>query len=287
MLNILYCAILALTILFSTGCGAANNSSDDNAIYVTINPLKSLAEELTCGDFTVEVLVPRGASPETFEPTARQIAALNDANLCFKVGLLDFEHNLSTLLDKESRSIDLSEGIEPLSGCCSHGHHHGHAHGIDPHIWTSPSELGIMVKHMHRAIKAQYPDSVKYDVAAEHLLQRIAQLDNDCRQQLNDANVKALMIYHPAFTYYAKNYAIEQIAIEHEGKEPTPRRLASLVDQARSGGVKVILHQPQYSPDKLSAIASECGADVVVIDPLADDILAEIAKLTTIICGQN
>lgn len=287
MLKILHCTIILLATIIFSGCSNAKNDNHSDVIYVTINPLRAIAEELTCGDFHVEVLVPKGASPETFEPTARQIASLNESQLCFKVGLLDFEHGLKTLLDGNSRSVDLSEGIEPLSGCCSHGHHHGHAHGLDPHIWTSPRELSQMVRNMHRAIKLQYPDSVKYDRAAEQLLARIANLDDSCERRLRDAHVKSLMIYHPAFTYYAKSYAIEQIAIEHDGKEPTPRRLASLVEQARNGGVGVIFHQPQYSPDKLATIALECGAQIVVIDPLADDILSEIDRLTSIITSQR
>lgn len=286
-MNILRYSILAFAALLLVGCNGAKEDESREVIYVTINPLKALVEELTCGDFAVEVLVPKGASPETFEPTARQIAALNDAEFCFKVGLLDFEHNLGSLLDKNSRSINVGEGIKPLSGCCAHSHHHGQAHGVDPHIWTSPRELGVMVRNMHRAIKTQYPDSVKYDVAAERLLKRIAKLDNLCYVELKRSNVKALMIYHPAFTYYANNYHIEQIAVEHEGKEPTPRRLAGLVETARKGGVKTIFHQPQYSPDKLATIAAECGAEVVMIDPLADDILAEIERLTTILSRQK
>lgn len=287
MLNILRYTFLVLVASSFIGCNDVKKNETDSVIYVTINPLKALVEELTCGDFAVEVLVPKGASPETFEPTARQIAALNDAEFCFKVGLLDFEHNLSSLLDKDSRSINISEGIKPLSGCCSHGHHHGHTHGIDPHIWTSPRELGVMVSNMHRAIKAQYPDSVKYDLAVERLFKRITRLDAACRMELKKSNVEALMIYHPAFSYYANSYHIEQIAVEHEGKEPTPRRLAGLVETARKRGIKTIFHQPQYSPDKLATIAAECGANVVMIDPLADDILAEIERLTTILSRQK
>lgn len=287
MLNILRYSFFAFVALLFIGCSNSEENKNAEVIYVTINPLKALVEELTCGDFAVEVLVPNGASPETFEPTARQIAALNDAEFCFKVGLLDFEHNLNNLLDRGATTVDLSEGIKPLSGCCAHGHHHGHTHGVDPHIWTSPRELGVMVRNMHRAIKMQYPDSAKYDVAAERLFKRITKLDASCRMQLRESDVKALMIYHPAFTYYANSYHIEQIAVEHEGKEPTPRRLAGLVETARKGGVEVIFHQPQYSPDKLTTIASECGAEVVMIDPLADDILAEIERLTTILSRQK
>ncbi len=286
MIRFIYTSILTVALLIFVGCSPKADSSGTSSIYVTINPLAELVEELTCGDFDIKVLVPEGASPETFEPTARQIAELNDALLTFKVGLIDFEHSLGDMLKNSSKCIDLSSGIEPLSGCCSHGHHN-HSHGIDPHIWTSPRELRTIVENMHRAVKRIYPDSAKYDRAANALFERIDNLDRRCAEQLDKAGVRTLMIYHPAFTYYARDYGIEQIAIEHEGKEPTPRRLASLIERARKDNIEVIFHQPQYSPDKLRPIAEECSAEVVVIDPLANDIIAEIEHLTTIICSSD
>ena len=254
-------------------------------IYVTINPLRSIAEELTCGDFEVEVLVPRGASPETFEPSAQQIAALNNANLVFKVGLIDFEQSMMANINNKQRVIDLSQGIEPLKGCCSHGHKH-HTHGIDPHIWCAPRTLTTMVKNMHAALKERYTDSTKYDIAAEAILSRLSNLDKECAENIESSGVQSIMIYHPAYTYLARDYGIEQIAIEQEGKEPTPKQLRTLIDKARSQNIGIIFHQPQYNANKLSAIATESGAEIVVTDPLADDIVAEIERLIKLVCNE-
>ena len=254
-------------------------------IYVTINPLRSIAEELTCGDFEVEVLVPRGASPETFEPSAQQIAALNNANLVFKVGLIDFEQSMMANINNKQRVIDLSQGIEPLKGCCSHGHKH-HTHGIDPHIWCAPRTLTTMVKNMHAALKERYTDSTKYDIAAEAILSRLSNLDKECAENIESSGVQSIMIYHPAYTYLARDYGIEQIAIEQEGKEPTPKQLRTLIDKARSQNIDIIFHQPQYNANKLSAIATESGAEIVVTDPLADDIVAEIERLIKLVCNE-
>ena len=94
-----------------------------------------------------------------------------------------------------------------------------------------------------------------------------------------------MMIYHPAYTYFARDYSIEQIAIEQEGKEPTPRQLTALVERAKSEGINAIFIQPQYSIDKVRAIAEACDAEVVTTDPLSSDILAEIERITDIICS--
>ncbi len=274
--------------LFSTLCASCNmteSSKQDATIYVSITPLKSIVEEITCGDFEVRILVPQGASPETFEPTAKQIAELSDSHLLFQTGLIDFEQSLVGRVAEQTKVVNLCEGVELMAGSCSHHHHsHGHAHGIDPHIWTSPKALMTMVDNVRDCIMREYPDSTKYNVAADKLQQRIAELDRYCASRIDDAALRVMMIYHPAYTYYARDYGIEQIAIEHDGKEPSPRQLTTLVERAKSNGIGAILLQPQYSEDKVRSIAEECGAEIVVTDPLCEDIIAEIARITDIIC---
>jgi zinc transport system substrate-binding protein len=95
------------------------------------------------------------------------------------------------------------------------------------------------------------------------------------------------MIYHPAYTYYARDYGIEQIAIEHDGKEPTPKQLTALCNEGERLGIDVIFHQPQYSADKLRSIAEELGAEVIMTDPLSFDIESEIRRVVDIIAKQN
>lgn len=274
--TLLICALLIV------GCGTKNVDSK-KTIYVTITPMQALIEEITQGDFNVEVIVPKGASPETFEPTPKQVTAFSDAEFIFSTGLIDFEQSLVKRISGSAELVNLSEGIELIAGSCSHGNHQ-HKHGVDPHIWTSPRALRTMVTHAHDAIIAHYPDSVKYTEATERLLERIAALDNYCAARIEAAGVEAIMIYHPAYTYYARDYDIEQIAIEHDGKEPSLRQTTALIERAKEHGIKAILRQPQYSEDKVRAIASDAGAEIITTDPLSEDIFAEIERVTDIIC---
>lgn len=278
--------IFALLATLLMGCGSTEHKSDKPTIFVTITPLKSLVEEVTCGDFDVEVLVPKGASPETYDPTARQLMAVNDAEMLFSTGLITFEQSLVEQIANKDNVVDLSKGISLLKGSCSHAHC-SHAHGIDPHTWTSPRALHTMTRSIHRKVMERYPDSAKYTAAAETLLERIEALDKECMQKISNAGANIMMIYHPAFTYYAADYGIKQVAIEQDGKEPSPRQLASLVETAKKNNIRNILIQPQYSADKVTPLATECGAEVVVTDPLAEDILGEIERVTNIICNYD
>ena len=275
-------AIFILSVVLLFGCGSHNSVEDKKTIYVTISPLKSIVEEVVCGDYNVEVLVPKGASPESFEPTMKELMALNGAEYIYSTGLINFEQTLTSSVEYSERIINLSEGIELMEGCCSHGHHH-HKHGIDPHIWTSPRALQTMVRNIESSLPA---DSVKYSVAADKLINKLSKLDSLCNSSIADSGVDAIIIYHPAFTYYARDYGIEQISIEHDGKEPSPRQLTSLVDKARNHGITKLLIQPQYGKDKLRSMALECDAEIIEVDPLSDDIMAEIERVTMIICSK-
>ena len=217
---------LLVVLNLSTGCNRANGSQSGCDIYVTIAPLKYIVEQITGDDFSIEVLVPIGASPETFEPTPKQYIALNEAQMIFSTGLIEFETALLERLADKTHIVDLSRNISLIAGSCSHHHHSAteHQHGVDPHIWTSPHELKTMARNAYDAIMEQYPDSTKYTAAYNRLAKQIEQLDEECRQQLATTTARAFIIYHPALTYYARAYGIEQIAVEDEGKEPSAKQ---------------------------------------------------------------
>lgn len=278
--------IFLTALIILSGCSLKRENKADKTIYVTITPLKAIINEITCGDFNVEVIVPDGASPETYEPTARQLAQVNESRLIFTTGLIDFEQSIVDRIEDDGKIVDLSKGIDLIEGSCSH-HHGNHQHGIDPHIWTSPKALRTMVKTARAIVVKEFPNNPEYAEAADRLIERIDKLDKACQERIAESGVKAIMIYHPAYTYYARDYGIEQIAIEHDGKEPTPKQLTSLCNKGRKMGTTVIFHQPQYSADKVSAIANELNASIVKTNPLAADIITEIERVTEIICSNN
>jgi zinc transport system substrate-binding protein len=277
---------LAILLIFTTVlCGCNNRSVDGEkkTIYVTIAPLRAIVEEVTGGDYNVETLVPKGASPENFEPTAKQLMTLNDAEQIFAVGLINFEQSLISSVKESDRIVNLADGIELIAGSCSHCGHH-HSHGVDPHIWTSPRALKRMVENIGKAMQRIAPDSMKYIDNTDKLLRKLDVLDSLCNNKINANSIDAMMIYHPAYTYYANDYGIKQIAIEQDGKEPSPRMLTKLVDEAKANNLHYIFIQPQYSTDKIAPLAAECGAEVIVTDPLSDDIIGEIESVSELIC---
>lgn len=271
--------ITALWLLIA--CNVSRPTQQSETIYVSIAPLRSLVEAIVEQDFPVEVLVQPGASPETFEPTPKQFIALNEAQWIFGTGLIDFETTLLAKLSDHARIIDLSQGIEPIAGSCSH--HHGHHHGVDPHIWTSPRALKIMSRTIYETIHIQYPDSVRYTQNFNRLQDRLDSLDRRIDERISASGAKAFILYHPALTYYARDYGLRQISIEEDGKEPSAKRLASLIRTAEAEGIRTVMVQRQYPTSSVEAIAKDMEAQVVTFDPLAEDVIANLEHITDLI----
>ena len=158
-----------------------------NNLVVSILPLKYLVSKIIGDDYHIEVLTSQGTSPETYEPTPKQLVSLSDSSLVFTVGLIDFERELINKLSKQTdiKVVNLSEDVSLLSGSCgcqedkdSHGHHH---HGVDPHIWTSPKQLKIMASNAYRAISLLHSDNKYYEANLHALLTELDELDAQLR----------------------------------------------------------------------------------------------------------
>ena len=266
------------------GACTSRQQADEKTLYVSILPLRSLVGEIVGDDFKIEVLVPPGASPETFEPTPRQFIGLNRAEMIFNVGLIDFETTLLAKVEDQAKVVNLSRGIELIAGTCSHGSHgHTHTHGIDPHVWTSPRALQKMAENAYEAIRKAYPDSVKYETNYRLLQQELKALDERTAARIAASDVEYFIIYHPALTYYARDYGLRQIAIEADGKEPSAKQLTQIIRQAREDGVRRILYQSQFPASAVEVIARDIDAQYVEVDPLREDVIANIGEITGII----
>lgn len=275
---------IALLIAIVCGGCTSRRPADGEPLYVSILPLRSLVQGIVGDDFDIEVLVPPGASPETFEPTPRQFVGLNKARMVFNVGLIDFETTLLAKVEDQAKVVNLSRGIELIAGTCSHGSHgHTHTHGIDPHVWTSPRALQKMAENAYEAIRKAYPDSVKYETNYRLLQQELKALDERTAARIAASDVEYFIIYHPALTYYARDYGLRQIAIEADGKEPSAKQLTQIIRQAREDGVRRILYQSQFPASAVEVIARDIDAQYVEVDPLREDVIANIEEITGII----
>ena len=273
---------LFATILF-IGCGNREIKVENRAV-VSIAPLKPLVKAILGDDFEVVVLVPQGASPETFEPTPKQLREVESARFVFGTGLLEFEQELLHRIARNKQIINLSQGIEVIAGTCSHAHHDhscGHKHGIDPHVWCSPKALGKIAENAYNAIASEMADSTKYTDAYKMLSNKILALDEEITEICKNGARKSFIIYHPALTYLARDYGLTQVAVENEGKEPSAKRLAHIIELARTEGIKYIFYQSEFPASSVAVICEDTGATAVEINPLDENIFETIHYTAT------
>lgn len=261
-------------LLFFASCGSKTLVKEDNIITVSIPPFKYFVDKIGGDDFQVNIMVPAGANPHIYEPFPEQISKLRKSIAYISNGYLGFE---MTWLDrfyetnKMMNRLNLGNSIVPLDS--HHDHHEGeHVESADPHYWVSPACAFFMADSVKDFLIELNPVHKEiYEANYQILVSEIKQLDDKARGMFASLKNKSFMIYHPNLAYLARDYGLEEVSVEYEGKEPPPSRMKELIDFARIKELKTIFIQREYDKKNAQAIADEIGAVLVIIDPLSED----------------
>lgn len=266
--------VLMLGTTALVGCGSSAVQSDKAVITVSIEPLRYFTEGVAGDRFEVHTILPGGASPETYEPTARQMMALSESVLYMKAGHLGFETSWMERFMNAAPSmtvIDTSEGIENIS---------------DPHTWTSPRNARIILDNITRSLIAYSGDSLYFAHRRDSIMRRIEDVDRQITAATSKATGKAFIIYHPTLTYFANDFGLQQIAVENDGKEPSAQRMQQIVEEAKAKGARVVLLQKEFTEHNVALLAKTLGAEIKEINPLAYNWEKEMLNITHAICSQ-
>lgn len=273
--------ILMVPVLFS--CRNNTPAGEKDIITVSIEPFRYFVEEIAGGDFLVNTMVLPGANPHIYEPYPDQITRLQRSKAYISNGFLGFEKAWLGRFYEINRTmirLSLGEKIEPIES--EDQHHDDHAEGSDPHFWVSPECAMIIAGSVKDLLCTLNPGAVdKYEANYRQLCTRIESVDSLAKSWFSDSGNRTFMIYHPNLAYLARDYNLEEVAVEYEGKEPPPSRMKELIDLARDKNIKTIFVQKEYDSRNARVIAGEIGADVTIIDPLSADWLATTTEIIT------
>lgn len=263
--------LAAVLLLFASGLGSCNRTASSESekplLVVSIAPLQYLFKHIAGDQIDIDVLVPRGANPETFEPTPSDIARLHKALAYAGIGLLDFERSWADRIASECPHLAtrmLFDGVELM----------GERERPDPHIWMSPQNMEVMAENACRFLcHIDWKNADRYRANCERLLQRIAMTDDSLRVLLPEQpqHPVTFFSYHPTLSYFARDYGLRQIPIEADGKEPSVRSFGKLARQAKADHACVIFVQPEFGARPAQWLAQETGLPIETIDPLAAD----------------
>jgi zinc transport system substrate-binding protein len=274
-MKIITVGITACLLLLPGIPGKVCPAAEGIRISVSILPQAYFVERVAGSRAAVHVLIPKGASPETYEPTPQQLVALSDSQLYIKVGApgFPFEQRYLQTVPGQNRKIavvSMSDGMTYRKE--------------DPHVWNSPSAVRIAAQNIARSLVAYDPahrDEYRNNLQAFE--GDIDGLDRDMKRALAGKKGHAFMVYHPAWGYLADEYGLIQLAIEAEGKPVSAAHIRKMVDLARRKGIRAILVQKGFDTKSARAIARDIGGEVVETDPLERDWLSGMKRFTAVL----
>ena len=274
---------LALAILMACAVEPASGSAEYVLkCVVSIPPLASVVENIGGARVSISVLINSGQNPHTFEPTPSQMKTLVDADILFTVGLPFESIIISCFHGPDNRLLicDTSRGSTLRQTNHFHQEKANGLEEIDRHIWLSPKNLASIALSIQSALTSADPGGAQsYHEETARFMQELEIVHRMNIELLSPMQGKAFTVFHPSFGYFADAYNLEQRAVETGGKPPTPRELVRLIAQSKIDDERVLFVQPQFDRKSAETIAASIGAEVRTLDPLARDVLANLATL--------
>lgn len=271
-------------VLILTGCGNEKENSAEGKIKVvtTFYPMYEFSKQVAGEHADVIALIPSGVEPHDWEPSAKDMALLKEADVFVYNGLVEgwVENALASAANDKRIVVEAIKGISLVEGE-EHEHEedgeheeeaeHEDGHELDPHVWLSP----VLAQHEVSAIQAalekadpEHKDDYKNN--AEAYIAKLKELDQAFKDGLKDAKRKEFVTQHAAFGYLALEYGLTQVPIAglSPEQEPSPEEMAEVVELAKEHDVKTIFFETLVDPKVAQVVADEIGATTDVLNPL-------------------
>ena len=245
-----------------------NNSSqqvsDQHKILVTFYPIYQFTKAVGGDKVDVSVIIPSGVEPHDWEPTIQDIENLKKANMIIVNGA-GLEPWIPKLVSENPNMVivDSSKNIQLLK----HGNNM-----TDPHIWLDPILVKIQVQNIADGLTKIDPKNADYyQQNANQYKEKLDSLDNEIKTDLASCNKKDFLAFHDAFSYFSKEYGLNQNTIVgglNPEAEPTAQTLEDMTQKAKTLGINIVFTEEAVNPQISKVIADEIHGKVLVLSPL-------------------
>ena len=270
---------VSISALLLGACGNSTASEDGKLnIVTTFYPVYEFTKQVAGDEANVDLLVKAGTEVHDYEPSARDIARIQEADV-----FVYENENMETWVHDVEESIDTSkvsviratEGMLLLPAS-EEGEDHdhseeGHSHPYDPHVWLSPARAITLVETIRDSLVAKYPEKKDtFETNAAAYIEKLDALDTKYSETLSAAKQKYFVTQHTAFAYLALDYGLRQVSITGVAadEDSTPSRLAELTDYINEYGIKYIYFEENASKSVAETLANETGVQLDVLNPL-------------------
>lgn len=259
MKNTFFIIIILLSI-FILNCNKNNNKNSDKdnsgklQIYTSIYPIYDFTKKIGGEKISVYNMTKAGAEPHDFEITSKDMANLSKANLFIYNGG-GMEHWVDTIKEalKDIKYINTSSNINE--------------NNLDPHFWLSPINAKIQMENIKNGLIEIDSENKNYYESNYNLYaNRLTELDEKIKTSLSDIKNRNLVLTHPAFGHFCKEYSLNQIAIARD--EANPKAMAEIIEFIKSNNVRAIFYEEFSSSKLVDSIAKETGIKILTLNPI-------------------
>lgn len=268
--------IALLTGLLLAGCTGGDSPSPkpgNLVVAASIVPLADFVRQVGGDKVEVVTIVSGAANPHTFELTPEIVRRTSQARLMVLNGMgLEFwaDKLIETVGKQHLKVIETAAGIHPMAD-----EHGGEEHpGGNPHVWLSPPLAMRQVMAIGEALIALDPANASiYRHNTQNYLDSLRALDNAITLEIAGWQQRSFISFHASWSYFADNYKLNQAAVieKRAGLEPTPQEMVQIIETARKLSLSALFAEKQFPTKSSETIARECGARVILLDPLGEE----------------
>jgi zinc transport system substrate-binding protein len=244
----------------------ASQVSERHKILVTFYPIYKFTKAVGGEKVDVSIIIPSGVEPHDWEPTVKDIERLKKSNMVIINGA-GLESWISKLVSENPDIIvvDSSKNIQLLQK--NQG-----KNMTDPHIWLDPVLVKIQIQNIADGLIKIDPENKDYfQQNADRYKAKLDLLDNQIRTDLSSCNKKDFLAFHDAFSYFSKEYGLNQNTIVgglNPESEPTAKALEDITQKAQNLGINIVFTEEAVNPQISKVIADEIHGKVLVLSPL-------------------
>jgi len=246
ILILLFILIFPLNILGGT-----------KSVLVSIPPLKSLSQYIGGKLWNFSLIIPYNANPHIFEPTPETFRLIEMADLIIINGG-DIDRWIENIIRGKNKDIlNVSYNIKFEDN--------------NPHIWLDPIISKKIAENIYNKFTSLDPINKRfYEENFKRLIKKLDDLDKEIKTNLSKYKRKEVIIYHPAWYYFFKRYGIRILAVieEGEGREPSPKKIAEIMEIIKKCKIKYIIKEPFTNSQVLNMLSNETGIKLISLDPL-------------------
>lgn len=278
----IFFAILLTSLFILVGCSgekSKNSAKNKDSIQVvtTFYPMYDFTKNVAGKNADVTMLITGNTEPHDYEPSPKDIAKIQDADL-FVYNSDEMETWVKSVLKDLDRSktvvVEASKGISLLDSeeeTHSHDEEHHHDHDSDPHVWLDPVLAQEEAENIYQGlIKADRQHKANYKQNYQTYQKKLNQLDQAYKKALASAQNRTFVTQHTAFSYLAKRYDLTQKAIAgfSPDQEPSAAGLAKIENFVKENNIRIIFTEELASPKIAKTIANATGAKLEPLSPL-------------------